>query len=580
MEYIMKLSVPNLLRNLTGRDSARRSRRRAPSLRPQLETLEDRLVPYGAGFSFVEQQGFPGPQTTVVSQPTGFADQIVQAWTNLTNGTVLINGQTLDQAIKAAVQQAAQQQGTSAYNISDSFYAAAPGGIADWGHEYTGSLDTSGANPVWHMHYILPGGTIDFTTTDFTNPSFHVVWGGTMDVDLTLPSALSSQATVTPSVTVNVTNATVSSNNFFVWLGSLVGNNACQKMADQIAGTTQNLQNVVPTDTLNSLLQGEAAKGYTHLHAATGLDSNLVLTAQMPNLTINGSANDNILLETGPNNTVKVYAGGQWGTFDSGYLQSITINSGGGSSQIEIDDVPAGVSVNVNGAASSNDVVYIARFGSLTNIAGPVSLNYGNGSGKASLSVSDTYDSASRTVTITSNAVQFSKLPTISWSGGVTFLSVWGGSGTDYYKVLNTSSPLWLVPGAGENHISIGQATGWTPSKTLSGISGTVDVDGSIYGGKDYLTIDDSEDSSRNLTLTDSTVSFTGVPTIYYSGLTELDLVEAAGANTVTVNSVPQSTAVTIYNTASDKVTGPALGAVTTVGGLPPWDQWWILVHP
>jgi hypothetical protein len=171
--------------------------------------------------------------------------------------------------------------------------------------------------------------------------------------------------------------------------------------------------------------------------------------------------------------------------------------------------------------------------------------------------------------------VQFSNLPTISYSGNVTNLAVWGGSGSDNYHVWSTPAPLWLVPGAGQNHINIGAHTGnaFTPGESLSGIAGTVTVSGNIYGGQDYLTIDDLRGPASNLALDSSTVSFSGVPTIYYSGLAGLNVVMPYGANTITVNSVAQGTATTIYNTASDTVGGPAAWEATFVSTLPPWDQ-------
>src|SRR5262249_33632969 len=158
-----------------------------------------------------------------------------------------------------------------------------------------------------------------------------------------------------------INSDTVSTNNVFVWLGNLFGDNITQQIANQIAGNTQTLPNVVPTDTLNSLLQGEAAKGYTHLHAGLDGDGNLVLTAQQPNLEVNGSNSDDIVLNTMADGTVEIYAGGQWGSFDPGYLQTITINSGDGNSQINIEGVPSGVGVQVNGGSNSADTVYIGN---------------------------------------------------------------------------------------------------------------------------------------------------------------------------------------------------------------------------
>jgi hypothetical protein len=561
-------------------------RRNGPRARLKLESLEDRCVPTVAGFSFVEQQGFPGPLTTLVSQPTGLADQLVSTYTALRNGTQQINGQTLDQLVQAQVRQMAQGQGYTAYNISDSFSTPeAAGWGAVYDGNYTASLDTSGANPVVHMHYYLPSNTLDFTLNNmskdgwpgFMDASFHVDYSMTLNVDVTFPSALSSQATVSTSATTVVNGDTVSTHNWLVWLDQNVfGKNMTGQIADQIAGNTQTLPGLVDTGTINALLQGEAAKGYSHLHAGLDGSGNLVLTAQQSNLVVNGSYNDDITLETGTGGTVKVFAGGQWGTFDAGYLQQITINSGGGSSQINIEGVPAGVSVQVNGASNSSDRVMIGDSLSLTSIAGPVSLNYSNGSGKAAVTVDDYWDSAARNVNITSSSVQFSNLPTISYSGNITNLAVWGSSGSDNYHVSSTPSPLWLVPGKGQNHINIGAHTGsyFTLGESLSGIAGTVTVSGDIYGGQDYLTIDDLQGPASNLTLTSSTVSFSGVPTIYYSGLTGLNVVMPYGANKITVNGVAQGTAATIYNTASDTVWGPAAWQAMFVTGLPPWDQW------
>jgi hypothetical protein len=575
-------SIPSSRRLFTRPISLRKGkcRRSAPRARLHLETLEDRRVLSVAGFSFIEQQGFPGPQTppTLINLPTAFADQLVQTYTNLQNGTQTINGQTLDQIVQDQVRQMAQNKGYTAYNISDSFGTPdSSGSGAIYDNNYTASLDTSQANPTVHMHYYVTGNTLDFTINNVSGPhgsffgfmdaSFHVDYSMTINVDLTLPSALSPQATVSSSATTVIDSDTVTTKNILVAVGELYGDDIVGQIAGAIAGDTKTLPNVVPTGTLNSLLQGEAAKGYTHLHAGLDGNGNLVLTAQQPNLVVNGSNKDDIVLRTTADGGVQVYAGGQWGTFDPGYLQKITINSGGGDSQISINGVPSGVSVQVNGASNSADTVYIGN-DLLTNIAGPVSVNYSNGSGKASIVVEDTNDAASRTATITGSSVQFSKLPTISYSGNVTNLSVWGGSGQDTYIVRGTSAPLWLVPGAGTNDVSLSNY------KTLTGFAGTVNVDGSQNGGQDTLTIDDSLDSARNLTLTSGTVSFSGVPTIYYEGLAALNLVMPNGANTITVNSATQST--TIYNTAGDIVSGPAPWEVVFVSTLPSWDEWWL----
>jgi hypothetical protein len=536
---------------------------RAARARPQVEVLEDRLVPAGlTGFSLVEQQAFPVPQATpVISLPTVFKDQFNQNWQGLRNGTMTINGQTLQQMVTADIQQAAQKQGYTAYDISESFASLGT---------YSAKLDTS-SNAVQIQYDTWD--TMDFTTTTKTifgsygDPTFHVIYELTIYVNLTLPSALSSQAQVTSSAASLAHNVTVSSQNVGVWLANLFGNNIIQDLANQINGNSKDLSGLVPTGQLNSLLQFEAAKGFTHLH--TGLDGsgNLLLTAQGPNLVINGSPNDDIILKKLSDNSVVVFAGGQWATFDPGSFTTITINCGTGSNQVNILGVPAGVSVKVNEGSGSydNDTVFVGG-GSLANVAGPVSVNNSNASGKMTLVVDDSLDPKGRTVSVTNNAVQFSGLPAVGYSGYVTYLSVYGGSGTNWFDVYSTSAPLLLVPGAGQNYVWIGN------NDSLSGIGAAITVEGSDRGGQNSLTIDDHNDSGRNVTLTANSISFTGVPTISYNGIASLDLVGASGHNTIAVNGVPWGTAVTIWNGAHNTLTGPDAWWVTLYSGLPVWD--------
>jgi hypothetical protein len=573
--------IPIIRRPFERQTSLRKGKRKrqAARARLQIETLEDRSVPSTlTGFSLVEQQGFPGPQTTVVSLPTGFQDQIAQKWQDI--------HQTFDQVIADGVQQAAQQQGVSAYNISDSLTSQGT---------YSATLDTSQPTPTVQIQYRVANNTLDFTTTtndvlgifgfgSYADPSFHVVFGMTLYVSLTLPSLSSQPPGV--SATASITDVTVSSDNLGVWFDQLgadvlnglgwdVGRSIAQQVADGLSGQSQGLSDPLPTGILQDQLNIEAANGYTHLHAGLDNDGNLLLTAQSPNLVINGSANDSIFLDASSDGTVTAIAGGQWASFDAGYLQMITINSADGGNWINILGVPAGVSVNVNGSAYSNDQVLIGNNGSLANVAGPVNVNYSNGSGQATMTFDNSYDPENRDVNITSSSVQFSGVGTISYSGNVTSLSIWGGSGWNFYKVLSTSAPLLLVPGSGENSITIGD------NYSLASIGGTIDVEGSIYGGQDWMVIEDGNDFGRDLTLTDSTVSYAGVPTITYSGLGSLELMEANGSNTITVNSAPQGTAVSIYDSRSNIVTGPATWEVTFYWLPPIWllDEAVILVR-
>src|SRR5262249_7592050 len=150
----------------------------------------------------------------------------------------------------------------------------------------------------------------------------------------------------------------------------------------------------------------------THLHTGLDASGNLLLTAQKPDLVINGTDSDHIVINAGGSavgNGVLIKAGGQWAQFDPGYLHTITVDFGMGQTSVQIWGVPASVSVRVNSLASSHDTVTVGN-GSLANIAGPIAVN---GAGHTALRIDD-YKDSSRNATVTDHSVSFAGVATIS----------------------------------------------------------------------------------------------------------------------------------------------------------------------
>jgi hypothetical protein len=237
------------------------------------------------GVTFDQSPGSGGSVTQLGSYPTVFEDGIDQTWQKIVQGSQLIHGQTFQQLVQTAVQQVAQGQGVTAYDISDSFTTQG---------SYSASLDTSSLDPTLHIVYYLGNNNLTFTTTtnsplpSFTDPTFHVQFDMSIDVSLTFPSPLSSQSTVTASAVVSVGRWTVQSSNVLVWLENQFGNNIPKKIGDAISGYALNLSSLVDLGKLNEALQFEGALGYTDLSAGLDNTGNLVLKAQAPKFSFPG----------------------------------------------------------------------------------------------------------------------------------------------------------------------------------------------------------------------------------------------------------------------------------------------------
>lgn len=294
-------------------------------------------------------------------------------------------------------------------------------------------------------------------------------------------------------------------------------------------------------------------------------------------------------------------------------IPNVYVNTGTGTNQVNVTGVTFGVSVNVtssfgNSATPSNDTVTIGSSGSLVNIGGTV--NVGNSSGQTKLDIADGNDTMARTVSVTANAVSFSNLGQVNYSGattsasgtivGVTSLEVAGGQGGDTFNVNSTAAntPLTIVTaapgGSNVNKVNIkGSQSAVTVDSygndivavgnngSLAGIGGPVNV--SNTSGNDKLIIDDSRDTyARSIDIRNNAVTFAAVGTdpavtINYTpaqnssaGVSQLTLWDAWGPNHIEVDSVGQNTLTTIHGDTEDSLTGPAAGQVDFIPNYVP----------
>jgi len=530
-----------------------RARRRR---RFELDALEQRQVLSSlTGYSFVEQQGLPGPQVTETSSPTTFQTELNRAYHSIVSGQQQIGtpSQTLSNLVTSSIQKN-EPQGHTAYNIGVS---STPTG------NYSAVLATSGANSVLEIKYVATGNSLNFTSTTTSSsgaadPTYHVTYDITIAINLTFSPNLSLANPVTATASAQIGNVTtVASPSVSVAAANLLGTEITGSIAGGLNSNTADLSNMVPTTALNTELHGVAAQGFTHLHVGVDGSGNLLLTAQKPDLVVNGSANDNIVVASSPSGSAQITEGGQTTLLDAGYLHSITVDTATGHNTVNIMGTPAGVAVNVNDGGT--DAVTIGN-GSLASIGGPVKINSASNTSPTTVTVDDSADTASSSATITKGSVQFSGLPTVNYSGpGLIGLTVLGGSGNDNFFVQSTAAgtPLSVLTGGGQNDVYVGNIG------SLAGLAAPVNVQHSNSSGKTNLIVDDANESGRSATVTSTSVSFTGVSPITYSGMSSLQVAGAKGSNTITVNSVSSATPVTIFDPLHNPVTGPAASSVT-----------------
>jgi hypothetical protein len=268
-------------------------------------------------------------------------------------------------------------------------------------------------------------------------------------------------------------------------------------------------------------------------------------------------------------------------------IRSVDLNPGAGKNTEKVLSLPAFVNVNVT-LAGDNDVSVGSSTNSLDGVAGPVHILTPTGArhGKTTLTVDDSADgSTGQNTTINDTSVTVGQAQ-VTYTSGVSSLKVLGGSGIgNFFQVDATSAatPVTISTGAGTNWVFVGalahtfkSALGGafvTPWHSLGKIAGAVHVQPTTHSKQLDLTVDDSFEKARNLTVTNNTISFAGVAPITYSGASSLNLVEGPGKGAAVAFQGPaSSTPVTLYDAQSDTVTVGKGWHVQQVSGFPRWD--------
>lgn len=304
--------------------------------------------------------------------------------------------------------------------------------------------------------------------------------------------------------------------------------------------------------------------------------------------------NDNILIDKTAQGGVLVSMNGETVQFDPGKVNTINVQTLGGTNTVNVASTLLGVTVNINGGINSKDTVTIGSSGSLANIAGPV--NVSNSSGQTSLVVDDSADTTARSATISNSAVTGLSVGAIHYTGaylnanhspiGVAALKVNGGSGGNTFDVLSTAAqtPVDLNSGLGNDTVLV---RGNSSALNIQGSSGTdtvrlgyrgllispvlttalkaqltpiirfpylsgsmvnltAPVNVSNTSGKTSLVLDDSGDAvGRTINLSSTQVTGMSPGAITYgTGVTSLSINAGLGADRLNVLSLPSNTAV------------------------------------
>jgi hypothetical protein len=381
------------------------------------------------------------------------------------------------------------------------------------------------------------------------------------------------------------TSATISA------LALLIGQNL--QTAAQDGATTVN----VKIDKNNGMLEYLALKP---LPAGMSLTPN----GGSFNLSVNSTnaQGDQFQIGQSDNGGIQVQANGQTANFAPGVISAIDLNPGTGTNSEQVLFLPAGVPANIN-LAGANTISVGSATTSLASVAGAVSILNPTGAspGATSLTVDDSASTGDRSINVSNSVVTVSDTSvittvptTVTYSAPLSALTVNGGSGNDTFQVDSTpaGTQTTLTTGMGTNSVFIGElgtsqqayqdyTAGWTSLQqsynlitrhTLADIAGPVNVQANA-SGQTNLTVDDSGEAGRSVNISSSSVTFSGLPTISYSGISSLNLVAGSENPWIYVDSVPSGVPVTVYNAASWQLWGPAASQVQVIASLPSWDS-------
>ena len=526
------------------------------------------------------------PDTSATHPPADLKTSIIGAWTKLEDGGQ-INGQTLFQLIETAI----KLQVKKLLNADASLEKPLVFGPKDQ-IGYTGVFLPPPVNVIptpqdggdIRITLTVPGNSLRFTAYTGSNPTFQVSYDLVITVKILLPVSLvlSNPSTWAAHVSVEaqVEVLKVITNNVGAFL---CDKNAANEVATAINGQIVSVASLAPDSVgeLDTIVQASANAGWTHLLESDDGAGTVVLTAVNPDLTVNGGTNDAIQINTSSAGLVEISGQGQSATFQ-GPIHSITVNSGGGTNTIKITGAPSNCTVSVQNAQHGKNTVTIGGSG-LAKLAG-TTIDIADSSGSTALIVDDTGDAAARIAAITKNAVTFTGLTTVNYSGNIASLKVLGGSGADQFFIATTApgTATTVDAGPGNNTVYAGVfgtnaalASGGGSVKQLAGPLDVVDA-----AGQTSLTINSSDDGYDWYQVYSDHVAFTQGPTIKFqpgtggfaikgqpvvpsTGVTSLTIYGNAAGNNIQVNSVGPHTKVTLWGSATDKLAGSAVGSVT-----------------
>ncbi len=205
--------------------------------------------------------------------------------------------------------------------------------------------------------------------------------------------------------------------------------------------------------------------------------------------------------------------------------------------------------INVGSTAGNTP----ASPGNLNGIQGALTIT---GTGNDTLNTDDSGDAGSSTGTLTSDTLNGL---TMGGSGiaytGIANLNIYLGSHGNTFYVQSTSQTTLttLNDGSGANTINLGSNAG-APGPLVNGnapntgsvldnVLGNLIINGS---GSDTLNLDDTGSTvGKTLTMTASTITFVGLGTITYSGISSINISLGQGADLVAILDTPVNASVT-----------------------------------
>jgi hypothetical protein len=271
--------------------------------------------------------------------------------------------------------------------------------------------------------------------------------------------------------------------------------------------------------------------------------------------------------QTGGVSVVTILAGTAGNTFKVLYASKLHdplfLSSGSGNDTVEVHGTLADLTIN---GFAGQDYVTLGNNNNVDDIQGQVQIINPAGStqvivhDEANLNSKKNVALTASTITgLSPGAVSFT--PTVSATGGVTALSIFGGQGDDSYTltnpsalempltlntgggndqvyVLSTQTPLNIDGAAGLNTVTLGAAAG-NAAGTVVNLLGAVSI--ADTGGKSTLIVADQADvKPRSVSLFSGGISFLAPTTISYTP-SQVSLVQVRGGNTVNNYSVTSS---------------------------------------